>query len=146
MVHRVVYRLKSEDAVTFWSERLAEEGIQTEMDGSRLCFRDPEGLELELARVETDDEPLVAEHPDIPADLALQGFEGVRAYSPAPDASRQFLDAAMGFVAVEPPDLWESRGDERRSFYAYDRPPRERGRSGAGTVHHVAWPAPLPPP
>ena len=36
---------------------------------------------LELAVVETADEPLVAEHPEIAPELALQGFEGVRAYA-----------------------------------------------------------------
>ena len=33
---------------------------------------------------------------------------------------------------------WEARGDQRGSFYAYDRTD-ERGVGGAGTVHHVAW-------
>ena len=36
-------------------------------DGS-LTFTDPEGLGLELAVVETDDEPLTAENPEIPAE------------------------------------------------------------------------------
>src|SRR5437764_808539 len=39
-------------------------------------------------------------------------------------------------------DVWEARGDYRGGFYAYDRT-RERGAGGAGTVHHVAWAAPM---
>ena len=89
--------------------------------------------------VATDEEPIVAEHPEIPAEVALQGFAGVRAYSLAPDASQMFLDTALGFDPVAPPVEWQARGDERSSFYAYDLAPPDRGIGGAGTVHHVAW-------
>ena len=46
-----------------------------------LRFSDPEGLDHELAVVEVADEPLIAEHPEVPAELALQGFHAVCAYS-----------------------------------------------------------------
>ena len=139
MVHRITYRVGSDDALAFWEERLRREGVETERDGDRLRFTDPEGLGLELAVARTDEEPLVAEHPEIPSELALQGFGGVRAYTLAADASRQFLDTGMGFTPLEPPDVWEARGDDRSGFYAYDPAPLERGIGGAGTVHHVAW-------
>ena len=43
-------------------------------------------------------------------------------------------------LAFEPAgEGWESRGERRGSYYAYDEPPAERGLQGAGTVHHVAW-------
>ena len=61
--------------------------------------RDPEGLEHELLVPDTDDEPMTAEHPEIPAELALQGFEGVRAYASNPDASRSLLEETLGFDA-----------------------------------------------
>jgi glyoxalase family protein len=84
---------------------------------------------------------MTAEHPEIPAEHALQGFEGVRAYSSNPDASRSLLEETMGF---EPRGelFWESRGDIRGSTYAYDEPPEKVGVQGAGTVHHVAWASP----
>src|SRR5213593_771503 len=85
MVHRVVFRVASEDALDFWKERLAGENVSLSRQPGSLTFSDPEGLGLELAVVETDDEPLTAEHPEIPAELALQGFEGVRAYTSDPD-------------------------------------------------------------
>src|SRR5688500_8733111 len=74
MVHRIVWRVASEDALDFWAERLGGESIATQRDDGSLRFADPEGLALELAVVETGDDPLVAEHPEIPAELALQGF------------------------------------------------------------------------
>ncbi len=143
MVHRIAWRVGSEDALGFWAERLAGEDVEVERVDGRLRFHDPEGLALELVAAATDDEPLVAEHPQIPGDLALQGFDGVHAYSLAPDASRIFLDNTLGFTPVDPPHEWEARGEERGSAYGYDPAPRERGRGGAGTVHHVAWASPM---
>jgi glyoxalase family protein len=138
MVHTVAWRVASDEALSFWAERLAAEGVGVEGDGGRLRFADPEGMGLELGVVETEDEPLVARHPEIRAELALQGFDGVRAYSADPGASRALLEETLGF---EPQDTagWEARGESRGSFYVYDPPPAARGQGGAGTVHHVAW-------
>jgi glyoxalase family protein len=141
MVHRIVWRVTSEEALDFWEERLRAEGAESTRGEGRVTFADPEGLALELAVVETDDRPLVAEHPEIPPELALHGFDGVRAYSFEPDASRAFLEEGLGFQAAG--DLrYERRGDERGSFYLYDEA-RESGIGGAGTVHHVAWASPM---
>jgi glyoxalase family protein len=137
MVHRIVSRVGSGAALDFWAERLGAEGHETTRDGESLRFSDFEGLEHELTVVEGPDEPLVAKHPEIPAELALQGFNGVRAYSSDPDRSRALLEEALMF---EPRgDGWEARGERRGSLYAYDEPPAERGLQGAGSVHHVAW-------
>jgi glyoxalase family protein len=142
MVHRVVWRVGSEDALDFWEQRLGTEGFEVERENASLRFADPEGLELELTVVEPRDEPLVAEHAEIGADVALQGFDAVRAYSSAPDTSRRFLEETLAFVPAGDA-AWEVRGRERGSFYVYDAPPPDRGVQGAGTVHHVAWASPL---
>ena len=137
MVHRIGWRVGSSDALDFWANRLRDAGYDSERDGDRLRFRDFEGLEHELTRVQTQDEPLIADHPEIPRELALQGFDGVRAYSSDPERSRSLLEGALAF---EPRgEGWEIRGERRGSYYAYDEPPAERGLQGAGTVHHVAW-------
>jgi glyoxalase family protein len=137
MVHRITWRVASEDALDFWEQRLASHGVQTERDDGRLRFEDPEGLSLELAVVETTDEPLRARHPEVPEEHALQGFEGARAYTRDPRASAEFLSSAVNFTP-ESERLWIVRGDSRGSFYAYDEAPGA-GVSGAGTVHHVAF-------
>jgi glyoxalase family protein len=137
MVHRIVWRVVSAEAVDFWEERLRGEGVTVSRDDGRLAFADPEGLDLELAVVETEDEPLVAEHPEIPAALALQGFDGVRAYAFDSEQSRRFLEGALGFES-RGENAFEARGSRRGSVYRYDRSDA-RGVSGAGTVHHVAW-------
>jgi glyoxalase family protein len=141
MVHRVVWRVASEDALTFWEQRLAAEGVETEREGTSLLFADPEGLGHELAVVETDDAPLTAEHPEIPAEMALQGFHAVRAYAANPEQSRRFLEETLEFAPTGE-TVWEARGDDRGGFYVYDET-TERGVPGAGTIHHVAWASPM---
>jgi glyoxalase family protein len=138
MIHRITWRVASEDALDFWEERLRGHGVEPTREDGRLRFEDPEGLGLELAVVESADPPLVAEHPEIPAEQALQGFDSVRAYSQAPDESRGLLEEALGFRPHGELE-WEARGEQRGGLYAYDEPPDEPGVGGAGTVHHVAW-------
>jgi glyoxalase family protein len=138
MIHTIVWRVASDEALDFWEQRLAAERVTPlERAEGRLRFEDPEGLGLELAVVATGDAPLAAEHPEIPAPLALQGFDAVRAFAADAEASRDLLERVLGF---EPrgEGAWEARGDERGGVYAYDSPP-DRGVGGAGTVHHVAW-------
>ena len=137
MVYRVVWRVGSAEAVDFWEQRLSAAGVDSERADGRLLLHDPEGLELELAVVETADAPLIADHPEVPAEVALQGFDSVRVYASDPERSKGFLEDAMGFRPVGEA-IYESRGDERGSHYVYERTDRP-GMGGAGTIHHVAW-------
>jgi glyoxalase family protein len=138
MVHTVVFRVGSEDALDFWAERLGAEGVEVERGEGMLRFADPEGLALELQVVDTKDEPLVAEHPEIPREHALQGFHAVRAYARDPEQSRSFLEGPLGFEP-EGDGAWEVRGETHGGLYSYDEPPAETGRPGGGTIHHVAF-------
>jgi glyoxalase family protein len=140
MVHRIAWRVASDDALSFWEERLRGEDVDLSRERGRVRFSDPEGLGLELAVVETDDDPLTANHPEIPPEVALQGFDGARAYSFEPDASREFLISALECVSTAESE-YEVRGERRGSFWIYDQA-RERGIGGAGTVHHIAWASP----
>ncbi|HEY8082143.1 MAG TPA: ring-cleaving dioxygenase [Solirubrobacterales bacterium] len=135
-VHRVIWRVASAQALDFWEGRLPANGIEVERDGDSLRFSDPEGLDHELVVVDVDDEPLIADHPEVPAELALRGFHAVRAYSAAPEASRALLEALEFEQAGE---AWEARGEKRGGLYFYDEPPTASSQQGAGSVHHVAW-------
>jgi glyoxalase family protein len=138
MVHRIVWRVDSQDAIAFWEERLRGEEVATERtDDGTLVFADREGLHHELAVVDVPDKPLLADAPDVPAEFALQGFDGVRAYASDPHRSAKLLQA-MGFEHREGGDH-ELRGDERGGHYIYDEPPPQPGHTSAGTVHHIAF-------
>ena len=137
MIHTIGWRVGSTEALDFWAGRLGDAGIETERRDETLRFADPEGLGHELRLNRVDDEPLTAEHPEIPAEHALQGFDGARAYSGNPEASRSLFEEALEFEPGD--DGWEARGESRGGLYAFDPPPGERGRQAAGTVHHIAW-------
>ena len=141
MVHRVEWRVGSSEALDFWEQRLGAEGVETDRADGYLVFSDREGLEYGLAIVETKDEPLTADHPEVPEEFALQGFNGVHAYTSDPEQSRAFLEQALEF-SPSGNAAWEVRGDQRGGFYSFDQT-SERGVPGAGTVHHVAWASPM---
>ncbi len=138
-VHRIVWRVNAPQALDFWEGRLGANGITVERGENSLHFPDPEGLVHELLVVEVDDEPLIADHPEVPGELALQGFHAVRAYSAEPDASKTLFEALEFEPTEEGGGDWEARGSQRGGLYLYDEPPEERPLQGAGSVHHIAW-------
>jgi glyoxalase family protein len=142
MIHRVVWRVASEEALDFWAERLGDDGRRAERSEGSLVTSDPEGLGLELVVAEpADGAARAARAPDIPAEHALAGIVGVRAFSRAPEATERLLVEGLGFVR-EDEGRFATSGAERRGVYRLDPPPPEAGAQGAGTVHHVAFASP----
>jgi glyoxalase family protein len=144
MVHRIVWRVASPEALDFWEARLADAGVKSERSteqvrgAASLVFSDSEGLEHEFAVSASEDPPLRATAPGIPAEHALQGFDGARAYSQDPASSASLLGVTLGFEGED--SRWEVRGDERHGFYVYDPPPEGvTPVQGAGSVHHIAF-------
>jgi glyoxalase family protein len=137
MIHRIGWRVGSEDALGYWSDRLGDEGVATRREGGGLIFADPEGLEHHLAVVETPDRPLIARSAEVPDEYALRGFDHVRAFTRDPERSAELLGETLGFARLGD-GAWEARGDLRGGRILYDRASAP-ARSGAGTVHHVAW-------
>jgi glyoxalase family protein len=138
MIHRITWRVSGEPALDFWERRLTTAGLRPRRSPGRLRFADPEGLELELAVESIDEPPLVAAASDVPRELALQGFAGVRAFSSHPERSRDGFEEVLGFAPGQG-DAWSVAGAGRSSWYAYDPAPEDEGVQGAGTVHHIAW-------
>jgi glyoxalase family protein len=144
MIHRIVWRVGTPEALDFWAQRLALLDVAvTRGDGgadgfASVRFSDPEGLDHELVVNATGDAPLAADHPEIPAEHALQGFDGVRAYATDPARSGALLEKVLGAERTGE-DTWTLRGERRGSWIAYAPAPAERGRQSGGSVHHVAW-------
>jgi glyoxalase family protein len=140
MIHKLRWRVASADSLGFWAERLVREGV--ELDGSdsghALHFRDPEGLGLALAVVESDDEPLRAHSDEIPAEHALLGFDGVDVYGQDREREHLLLTNELGFT-MSGDATYTLEGGKRRATYSYDVPPPTAGIQGVGTVHHIAW-------
>jgi glyoxalase family protein len=138
MVHTIGYRVGSDAALDFWQARLSGEGLHVERGEGRLRFADPEGMRFELEVSDSDDQPLTAEHPEIPAEHALQGFAGVYVFARDGERGRELLEDTLGFEQ-EGDGRWTVRGQCRGSYYQRDPAPADPPVPGAGTVHHVAW-------
>ena len=74
MIHRIAWRVADEEALDFWEERLRRNDVPLERFPGALRFRDPEGLELELAASRTQGagahrgcrrHPAAARHPGV---------------------------------------------------------------------------------
>jgi glyoxalase family protein len=102
MVHRIGLRVASPAAIDFWAQRLTRHGLPNRpglsADGrsATLLFDDPEGLGFELVVDDSGDPPLRARHPQIPEEVAIRGFDGVRIYSRVPDLSAGVLTGVLG--------------------------------------------------
>ena len=102
MVHRIGFRVASDEAIGFWESRLTRYGLPNRRAGGTLLFEDAEGLGFELVVDGSGDPPLRAQHPLIPEEVALRGFDGVRMYSRAPERSATVLTDVLGAALVDP--------------------------------------------
>jgi glyoxalase family protein len=136
MIHVLQLGVASEASLDFWARRVGGSPIQRGERSLRLA--DPDGLPLELVVAGDGNPPLRAEHPDIPAEHAITGLEGARAYSAFAPVEEGVLTQVLGFTH-EGGGEYRLQGEERHFHWAYDPAPPAVGRQGAGTVHHIAW-------
>jgi glyoxalase family protein len=124
MIHTLQLGVASAASLDFWEERL---GRGTRGAGS-LRFEDYDGLGLELVVVESANEPLRATHPEIPAEHAILGVEGARAYSEYAGVEERLLTEVLGFAYEDGEYVLD--GSERKFSWGYD--PRARCWRGPG--------------
>jgi glyoxalase family protein len=138
MIHTIQLGVATAASLDFWTARLAANGVETERAGDTLSFADYDGLRFELVVADDGNPPLRAQHPDVPAEHAILGVEGARAYAARGlDADAGLLTETLGFTALGDGE-YRLDGDERHFHWGYDEP-TERGLQGAGTIHHIAW-------
>ncbi|MEO6857722.1 MAG: VOC family protein [Solirubrobacteraceae bacterium] len=138
MIHTIRLGVASETSLDFWAQRLAAKGYSTQRQDGSLRFEDYDGLRLELVVADDGNPPLPAEHPEVPAEHAILGIEGARAYiARGLEADRGLLTETLGFTDLGDGE-YRLSGDQRHFHWAYDET-SERGIQGAGTVHHIAW-------
>jgi glyoxalase family protein len=138
-IHTLQLGVEAPAALDFWEQRLREKGYASERTGERtLRFADYDGLALELVVADDGNPPLRAEHPDIPAEHAITGLEGARAYSAYAPVEEGVLTDVLGFTYLGDGE-YRLDGEQRHFHWAYDAAPATHGRQGAGSVHHIAW-------
>jgi glyoxalase family protein len=139
MVHTIQLGVDDAAALDFWEGRLAAAGYSSERSDGALRLRDYDGLGLELVVADPSNAPLKAVHPEVPAEYAIRGVEGARAYiGRGLDADSELLTETLGFTALDGQGAYQLTGDTRTFRWTYD-PTARHGIQGAGTVHHIAW-------
>jgi glyoxalase family protein len=138
MIHTIQLGVASEATLDFWAQRLQEKGYASERGERSLTFEDYDGLGFELVVADDGNPPLRAVHAEVPAEHAILGVEGARAYrARSLEVDRSLLTDTLGFTEVGEGE-YRLEGDERHFHWGYDVS-NQRGHQGAGTVHHIAW-------
>ena len=140
------------DSLDYWTERFDAHGVDYDDPTERfdatartervLPFRDPDGLRYELVATDRDTSIEPWDDSDVPAEFAVRGFHGVTLALTETAATADLLEV-MGYeetVSSGAYTRFETDGDAATvvDLHAVD----ERGRSGIGTVHHVAFRVP----
>jgi glyoxalase family protein len=137
-IHTLQLGVPSAAALDFWAARLESKGYPSTREGERLRFEDYDGLAFELVAAGDGNPPLRAEHPEVPAEHAIVGIEGARAYGTYAGVEEKLLTDTLGFTYLGDGE-YRLDGEQRHFHWAYDAPPATRGSQGAGSVHHIAW-------
>ena len=136
MVHRIVWRVGSADALAFWEDRLAAQ--RSRPADASLRFADPGRARARAGGLRRAGRAADRRRAGVPREHALQGFDAVRAYAAEPPAARR-CSATCSASRAANDGRWEVRGAERGGFYPWDPAPPIQPIQGAGTVHHVAF-------
>ncbi len=140
-----------EGALDYWERRLQKRGTsvfqrQRRFNQEVLPFMDPDWMLLELVARPEGNDIAPWEGGGIPLDHAIRGFDSVTLWEKDPSSSLDLLTSTMGFrlVGEEGPRFRLQASQEGAGAVVdlFHLPKQERGREGAGTVHHVAWRTP----
>jgi glyoxalase family protein len=134
------------DSLGFWMQRLVEQGVRFEKPKERLgetvlTFKDPDGLRVELVAAEDGREGWAGGR--APAEHSVRGLHHVTLLVEHSERTVELLTQSLGFSRV-------GSEEGRTRFAAGEGVPGAlvdisdgtgfpEGRSGVGTVHHVAF-------
>jgi glyoxalase family protein len=150
------YRVGSQSALEFWSQRLNQKGIKqdviTEFAGRQLLpFEDPEGQQLYLVNdqgIEFEGE--IWQRPDIPDEYALRGFYSVILSIPSINQLAEIFQDVLNYEELERSQWIDqtsnaviyttiNNGGPGSEVWLLEKPHEGRARLGAGGTHHVAF-------
>jgi len=150
------FRVSSQNALVFWSQRFMEKGVTqaevTTFAGRQILpFNDPEGQQLYLVNdLNAPFEGEIWQHPEIPDEFALRGFYSVVLSIPSIDQLDWIFKDILNYEEVERADWIDGKsnsvvystiqnGGPGSEIWLLEQPLKGRGRLGAGGIHHVAF-------
>jgi glyoxalase family protein len=134
-----------ENSINYWKKRLSRFNVNFEEPEERfnetvIYFEDHEGLGLELVATAGDDRDGFT-YGNIPEEYSIRGFYGVTLSEEIPDRTMHLLTSQMDHALVAEKGNRFRFGAQGGWGYTdiLHRPEADRGRGGAGTIHHVAY-------
>lgn len=134
-------------SIDYWEQRLKNEGVLVERTGKRfdeevLTLADPDGMKIEIVGHPDAGPANAPRFASVPPEHAIRGFFGVTLYERSADKTAALLNI-MGFKKI-------AEEGSRQRFSAEGSalgnhidllidPNASYGRSGAGSVHHIAF-------
>lgn len=134
-------------SIAYWKQRLEEHGLLVDDGSSRfdetvLTFADPDGMKVEIVGHDDAGEANAPRYADVPAEHAIRGFFGVTLLEHEAAATASLLNA-MGFHKVAEEGNRQRYAAEGNALGNHIDllidPKAGYGRSGAGSVHHIAF-------
>lgn len=134
-------------SMEYWEQRLTAKGVLFERSGRRfaeevLTLPDPDGMKIEIVGHADAGAVKAPRFSDVPAEHAIRGFFGVTMLEIDAVETAKIL-GVMGFhkIAEEGKRLrFAAEGDALGNHIDVVVDPHANyGRSGAGTVHHIAF-------
>ena len=153
------FRVGSQAALDFWSQRLDEYGVKrdqiTTFSGRQLMpFEDPEGQQLYLVNdQDANFQGEIWQQPDIPDEFALRGFYSVILSVPAIDSLDRIFKGILRYEELVQAEWIDGNtnsviysttkdGGPGTEVWVLEQPQMGRARLGAGGTHHVAFRVP----
>jgi glyoxalase family protein len=135
------------ESIAYWEKRLLDHGLLVEHTGKRynedvLTFPDPDGMKIEIVGHSDGRTANPSRFADVPWEHAIRGFFGVTLLEHDTENTANFL-TVLGFHKI-------AEEGNRQRFSADGNalgnhidlvidPNASYGRSGAGSVHHIAF-------
>jgi len=133
-------------AVTFWTERITKAGIDfiepfTRFGKEVIGLQDPDGLHLELIADPKAEKSDGRKYNSIPSEYSIRGLHGVTLAEENHETTGKLLTDSLGFEVTgkEHDRIRYKSGSAFGSVIEIIDGAGLNGRSGKGTVHHVAF-------
>ena len=114
MVHRIVWRVASDGGARLLGGAARRRRASSRARRRRPALRRPRGPRARAGRRRDADAPLIADHPEIPAELALQGFHARARLRRRPRARAARSSRRRSASGRRARRRWEARGERAR--------------------------------
>jgi glyoxalase family protein len=136
-----------EDSIIYWQDRFEDLDIPAGEPFERfgknvLPFEDPDGLKLEIVEDERSDDLHGWKDSDVPLDKAIRGFWGANLLLSKTEETAEILTDILGFEKASEEDnqfLFETGSSLGHSVILEKVNDAQYGKTGRGTVHHIAF-------